>query len=149
MNAVIIGCSNTKVRSGAPLPAIELYQGNTIPELRNVITGRPELRGRIFILSGRYGVLGADDPIEWYDHSLTLDEAISRQDECDQALKAKFGQLGAYSEILVLAAPTYFAMISGILVWPDRPTIHWLPDPKRQWDIAKTILSRWNWTRKP
>lgn len=149
MNAVIIGCSNTKNRSGARLPAIELYQGNTIPELRSAITGRPELRGRIFILSGRYGVLGADDPIEWYDHNLTLDEAIARQGEADQTLKAKLGQLDAYPELLVLAAPTYFAMISGILLWPDRPVIHWLPDPGHQWDIAETILSRWKWTHKP
>lgn len=64
-------CSARKRRDPDPLPACDRYLGPRIRSLH-----REAWRdGYLFlILSGRFGLLRAADPIPWYDHLLQPDE---------------------------------------------------------------------------
>lgn len=75
-------CSRDKVKTYIPLNAVELYLG---PHVKN-IHGLSQGDGVGFrILSGKFGLLRAEDAIAWYDYLLTEDavdelrEKISNQ----------------------------------------------------------------------
>ena len=64
-------CSAAKRDDDGLLPAVERYQSERLRELW--------LRGRaqetpLYILSGAFGLLGAEEPIPWYDHLLSAGE---------------------------------------------------------------------------
>ena len=70
-------CSADKDNADAPLPAIERYRSERLSHLwcRGRALGTP-----LYILSGRFGLLAATDPIPWYDHLLTADEVEALAD---------------------------------------------------------------------
>jgi hypothetical protein len=65
-------CSADKDPDSGLLPAIERYRSERLRHLwhRGQALGVP-----LYILSGRFGLLAATDPIPWYDHLLPADEA--------------------------------------------------------------------------
>jgi hypothetical protein len=65
-------CSGPKRPDERPLPAIDRYRSERLRELcrRGRARGTP-----LYILSGHFGLLAAADPIPWYDHLLSADEA--------------------------------------------------------------------------
>ena len=147
MNAVLIGCSDRKKPLGGLLPALDLYEGNCIPELRARLGVGSRYRSKVFVLSGLHGLLSADEMIESYDHRLSLEEGIAKRSYVGRILEEKVIAVLHPSEVIVLAEPPYFAMISNILVHASRPLIHWFPCPKAQWGEAADILDKWGWPR--
>lgn len=67
---VIAGCSRRKKPAAVPVPALELYQGGSIPWLRARLGEHPGLRQRVRILSAEHGLLTADSPVLPYDRPL-------------------------------------------------------------------------------
>jgi hypothetical protein len=64
-------CSADKNPDSGLLPAIERYRSERLRQLRH----RGQALGvPLYILSGRFGLLAAADPIPWYDHLLTAAE---------------------------------------------------------------------------
>lgn len=65
-------CSAEKLEDDNPLPAVERYLSKRLRTLwrRGRAQGTP-----LHILSGEFGLLGAEEPIPWYDHLLRPDEA--------------------------------------------------------------------------
>jgi len=65
-------CSAAKREDDGLLPAVERYLSARLRVLwlRGRAQGTP-----LFILSGKFGLLGAEEPIPWYDHLLRPQEA--------------------------------------------------------------------------
>jgi len=71
-------CSREKLKTDKPVRAIELYLS---PNIKDVYE-RSNREGLEFrILSGKFGLLGAEDEIEWYDYLLKSEDV--------EGLKAK------------------------------------------------------------
>ncbi|MBK7701936.1 MAG: hypothetical protein IPI34_03100 [bacterium] len=65
-------CSAAKREDDGLLPAVERY----LSERLRVLWLRGRAQGTpLFILSGEFGLLGAEEPIPWYDHLLSPGEA--------------------------------------------------------------------------
>lgn len=78
-------CSAAKSRDEAPLAAVQRYDSERLRALhrRGAAEGTP-----LHILSGRYGLLAADEPIPWYDHLLTAAEAPAMAEAVARSLRA-------------------------------------------------------------
>lgn len=77
-------CSAGKRADETPLPALERYRSERLHDLaRQAGEGGAPL----FILSGRFGLLAADDPIPWYDHLLGADEVPAMAQRVGQRLR--------------------------------------------------------------
>lgn len=65
-------CCAAKREDDGLLPAVERYLSERLRVLwlQSRALGTP-----LYILSGEFGLLGAEDPIPWYDHLLRPDEA--------------------------------------------------------------------------
>lgn len=71
MDLVCTYCSAPKRRDPGPLPAVERYLSPRITGLHETA----QREGRMFrILSGHYGLVAPDAPLDWYDHLLQPDE---------------------------------------------------------------------------
>lgn len=67
-------CSRDKSREAGDLPALRRYASRRI----DAVHGAAIALGAGFrILSGRFGLLAAADPIPWYDNLLTSEEAAA------------------------------------------------------------------------
>jgi hypothetical protein len=107
---VIIGCGARKLAE--PAPAADMYVG---PYFRSCLATATAIapRGRVYILSARYGLLGLDDPIEPYDLTMGQPGAVTADQLAAQA--ADRGITG-YA-ITALCSARYAAMIRQ--VWAD------------------------------
>jgi len=78
-------CSADKRRDEVPLPAIERYRSDRLQALwrRSLAEGTP-----LFVLSGRFGLLAATEPIPWYDHLLPAAEVAALAAEVASRLRA-------------------------------------------------------------
>ena len=68
-------CAARKARDPEPMPALSRYRSDRIA---GVAAAAEALGLEFFILSGRYGLLAPGDPIPYYDHLLTMQEAPAR-----------------------------------------------------------------------
>lgn len=135
---VIIGCSRRK--NHGPAPALELYEGWCVPHLRSRIGNSAVHRQYVLILSARYGLVSADQPLHSYDHVMTPERADELRDEVTAELH-EYVARNSITETLVLVPPTYVPAL------PERlaPTTHVITDPVRHWDAAAAVLSDWGW----
>ena len=84
MRAYVTYCSAEKRRDAGDLPAIERYVSARI----RAVAGRAARDGAaFFVLSGRLGLVAADDPVPWYDHRLADDEVDAMADRVAAALR--------------------------------------------------------------
>jgi hypothetical protein len=72
---LILACTLTKRHDPGKLAAIERYDGPTFRVLRNARTAGKLEHITVCVLSARYGLLKADEPIEDYDQRLDHDRA--------------------------------------------------------------------------
>lgn len=101
-------CSAAKRDDEAALPALERYRSERLGRL-----ARQADRGDapLFILSGRFGLLAAGDPIPWYDHLLGADEAPALA----QRVARRLRELGVTEVEYHTAAPAAVAPIRPYL----------------------------------
>lgn len=145
MNAIIVGCSQRKAGCGK-YAALDLYEGGCVPQLRSRVHAHPSLRDRVFILSARYGLIGADDRIASYDQHMTLSRARELGRSVGSALTGRV--LAPHPrELVVLVEPIYLAALAELFRADVRPRVHWFPDPASDWPAACTVIDSWGWPR--
>ena len=139
---VIAGCSRRKQASTVPVPALELYEGGSIPWLRARLGSHPGFRQRLRILSAEHGLLEADSPVLPYDRPLDAGRARQLAPAVTGSLARDWPGSGAPGEVLVIAGPLYLVPLAGLLATPAR--VHWIPDP---YDTAQAgrVLDQWGW----
>lgn len=91
-------CTVQKETSSSPLPAIKLYHSDRIQRIYQAafVIGVP-----CYILSGKYGLIHAEQSIEYYDHQLIHEEVEEHATLVSKQLK-EFGisELIFYSNTL-------------------------------------------------
>ncbi|MGQ0774656.1 MAG: DUF6884 domain-containing protein [Pseudonocardiales bacterium] len=144
MNAIIVGCSQRKAGRGEGA-ALDLYEGGCVPQLRDRVHAHPSLRDRIFILSARYGLVGADDRIVSYDQQMTLSRARELERSVGSTLTGRVLVAPYPRDLVVLVEPIYLAALAELLRADVRPRVHWFPDPAADWPAACKMIDSWGW----
>ncbi|MFF3665502.1 DUF6884 domain-containing protein [Microtetraspora malaysiensis] len=139
---VIIGCSRRKATTTVPVPALELYQGGSIPQLRARIRRQPRARARVRILSAEHGWLHPDTLLMPYDRRLDESRAAQLRPAVAAAIADDLTVSGLPAELLVIVEPLYLTVLADLLTL-GLP-IHWIPDV-HAWDQAAAVLDRWEW----
>ncbi|MBO0802834.1 MAG: hypothetical protein J2P25_07135 [Nocardiopsaceae bacterium] len=139
---VIAGCSRRKADTQRPVPALELYQGGSIPWLRARTGGDPRLRARINVLSAAHGLVPADRPLLPYDRQMDPERAAELTAGVTAVLARDWASTGRPQEILVIAEPLYLVPLAAILATPAR--VHWIAD-LRDTAAAGSVLDQWGW----
>jgi len=139
---VIAGCSRRKQARTIPVPALELYEGGSIPWLRARLGSCPRLRRRVRILSAEHGLLEADSPLLPYDRLLDAGRARQLAAAVTAALTRDWAVGGAPGEVLVIAEPLYLVPLAALLATQAR--VHWIPDPRDTAQAAR-VLDQWGW----
>ena len=139
---VIAGCSRRKRAGTTPVPALDLYEGGSIPWLRARLGSHPGFRRRVRILSAEHGLLEADSPVLPYDRRLDAARARELAAVVAGAMARDWSGSGAPGEVLVIAEPLYLVPLAGLLATPAR--VRWVPDP---YDTAQAgrVLDQWGW----
>ena len=71
VDVLITTCSKEKRLDAGLLPAAQRYASGRIAA---VVARGQQLGTTVFILSGKYGLLGPGEEIEWYDRPLTAED---------------------------------------------------------------------------
>lgn len=142
---VIVGCSRRKRFTSAPIPALELYEGGCIPQLRRRLGPYRVFCDRLRILSAEHGLIKGDRLLLPYDRVLTAQRAAELQPQVAQALHRDIQTGGLPRTVLVVAEPRYQALVTEALAdrfaCPDLRTI----SDVRDWYAVSTILDGWGW----
>jgi hypothetical protein len=146
-NFVIVGCSNRKILTTSLVPALDLYQGGYVPLIRTQVGRNPKLRERVFLLSAKYGLLGADDMVAYYDQPLTMDRAKELRPFVAQEAIRRFFTPRPPDEVLLIFEPMYLVMLADLLAHPSRPRFHWEPDIRGDFSYTFEVLCSWSWLR--
>lgn len=112
MQVILTTCTANKRADPGPIPAGARYVGARV----DAAASRAARRGwPLLFLSGAHGVVGAADPLEWYDHALRPDEVDGLIPRAAQQLRER-----GVSEIVALLAPRetagwapYWAVLEG------------------------------------
>jgi hypothetical protein len=142
---VIVGCSRRKRSALTPIPALELYEGGCVPQLRRRLGDRSALRDRVRILSAEHGLIEADRLLLPYDRVLTDQRAVELRPQVTQALHRDIETAGLPEAVLVAAEPCYQVLVTGVLTerfaCPDLRTV----SDVRDWGAVSAILDSWGW----
>ncbi|WP_327167714.1 MULTISPECIES: DUF6884 domain-containing protein [Streptomyces] len=142
---VIAGCSRRKTAAATPVPALDLYQGGIVPQLRGRLAGHPQVLERVWFLSAEHGLLGARTRVMPYERALTEARARLLRPAVCAAVRERLDALGHLpAQILLVAEPAYLSLLADVLGDEGRPLIRWITEP-RGWDDAAAVLDDWNW----
>ncbi|SEG93860.1 hypothetical protein SAMN04489712_14111 [Thermomonospora echinospora] len=141
---VITGCSRRKRNTQVPLPALDLYEGGCIPELRRRLGHIPAFRARLRILSAEHGLIGADEPLLPYDRKLTPSRAAELRPLVTEHLRREFAATGTPPAVLLAAGPDYQSLVVGLLGSIDGLRLQTVDDT-RHWAAISSVLDGWGW----
>lgn len=112
---LIIGCSQRKVDTRKPLPAIELYDGPTYQILRKAKReGRFPDNLDIFIISAKYGLLTSEQPIDLYNRLMSLRRARQLRPIIQEELKSWIDtKRGGYAQVFINLGEVYMQTLIG------------------------------------
>jgi hypothetical protein len=142
---VIVGCCAEKSTTPGFHPALELYDGGCVPQLRARLGGHPPLRARVRFLSAEHGLVTADTPLHAYDRPLDPARAVELRPVVMATLVREMAGTGVPNEVLVVAEPLYLVLLADLLALPARPRVHWVPDHAHGWPEARAVLDLWGW----
>ncbi|WP_045875810.1 DUF6884 domain-containing protein [Pseudofrankia sp. DC12] len=142
--AVIIGCSRRKTSTTVPIPALDLYQGGRIPELRSVLADQPDLRRRVWILSAEHGLIHGGTPLLPYDRRLDAARALELRPQVAHAAGRELAAGGPPREVLIVAEPLYLLALADLPGLLAPGLLHWVEDPVGGWPRAEQILTTWS-----
>ncbi|MFJ6381433.1 hypothetical protein ACIQI7_15760 [Kitasatospora sp. NPDC092039] len=141
---VIAGCSRRKAPDVGLLPVLERYTGGVAPQLHARFADHPHARSRIRFLSAAFGLVRADDLIASYDQRLDADRVEGLRLIVNGQLRRDFAANGVPQRVLLVLEPDYLVLLTDLLARPERPVLHWIPDP-RGWPQAAAVLDEWRW----
>ncbi len=143
-NVVVAGCTRRKAATTNPVPALDLYRGSCLPQLRRRVGEHPDRRRQVFILSAKHGLVSAEQLLLPYDLPLTYGRATELRPAVMQALMNRFEVSGPPAEILLILEPLYLVLLADLLAITNRPRLRWVPDG-HNWNEASAILDEWGW----
>ncbi|SES35998.1 DUF6884 domain-containing protein [Actinokineospora terrae] len=139
---IIVSCSREKLVTTDPVPAVELYQGALVPQLRDQLS--PEHRARVRILSAEHGLLHPDDTVGTYDHKLrTRGEARVLQARITEHLTTDL-LAEELRHVLVVLEPLYQLALECLFDHAPPLTLTLAPNPV-DWRDVRTMLAGWGW----
>lgn len=111
---LVLNCTQTKRNDEGLLPAFERYDGPTFRVVRRFLRlGDPSLQNvDIYVLSARYGLIPACQPISHYDQRMTRARALELRPQVLRELQALLGE--GYYEVFVVLGQLYLQVINGI-----------------------------------
>ncbi len=110
-NLLILACSQRKIKTRSPTPAIHLYDGVNYRVLRKVLCERGWPVGlQIKIISAKYGLIDATTQIESYEQRLDK----QRAKDITSSVIMKLSKLSAPESVFVNLGKDYLPAISGI-----------------------------------
>ncbi|MFF4924213.1 DUF6884 domain-containing protein [Kitasatospora sp. NPDC001261] len=137
---VIVGCSRRKTVTSQPVPALDLYQGWCVPELRRRLPPGAAQRARTLVLSAQHGLVGADQPLATYEQPMTPERTRALRAPVRRALTAHLNAHPA-SEALLLLEAAYLEVLGDLPV----PVVHSFTDPLARIADVHRILDSWSW----
>lgn len=143
-NVIVAGCTRRKMATAVPVPALELYEGGCLPQLRRRVGEHVDRRRQVFILSAKHGLVSSDQALLPYDLPLTYDRAEELRPVVMQTLLDRFEAGGPPAEMLLILEPLYLVPLADLLAMPTRPCLRWVPDG-RKWHEAAAVLDDWGW----
>ncbi|WP_329007622.1 hypothetical protein OG271_18065 [Micromonospora rifamycinica] len=142
---VIVGCSAEKTPTTTPRPALDLYDGGCVPDLRSRVGHLPHQRSRVRFLSAAHGLVTADTRLHTYDRPLDPARAAELRSRVWAQLQPDLFSDHTPDDILVVAEPLYLVLLADLLSDSRRPCIHWIADHAGGWPEAAAILDAWGW----
>jgi len=111
---LVLSCSQAKRGDIALLPAIERYDGPAFRVVRKFLReASSELQNvHVLILSAKYGLIAADEPIADYDQQMTAARAQELHDKLLKAFKERVVQAD-YNEVFLSLGRNYLAALDG------------------------------------
>src|SRR5689334_8933196 len=103
---LVMSCSKRKRTKTEPLPALQRYDGPSFRVLRRYLAAQPEAPPDVYILSARFGLISARQPIPHYDHYMTAQRAAELQPPVCQALTQVL-RLHDFEQIYVAVGRVY------------------------------------------
>ena len=92
-------------------PALEMYDGGCLPQLRERLGDHPHHRARVRILCAGHGVVHADTQMFADHHVMTGQRSAELRPYVREKLLTEFARDGVPREILVLAEPLYAQLV--------------------------------------
>lgn len=119
---LFISCSQRKLPTPAPLPAIDRYDGPVYRTIRKAIReDRFPQSIDIFIISAKYGLLLSDTPIADYDLKMTPDGADALRSDIQRALNVHL-TFKRYDQVFINLGAVYRRTLEGFH-WGLTPTL--------------------------
>lgn len=138
---MVIAAETTRQRPATQrTPALELYEGSCFPWLRSRIAGSPPHRTRTFVLSARYGLVGANArlrPAPPLPPDAVNVKAIVRKSLYPYLL------LCPVDEMLLLLPGPYLDLLPRVTGHVG--VVHTVVAPVQDWPNAAAVLDRWGW----
>lgn len=139
---LIVGCSRRKLSVDGETAAIRLYEGGLVPEVRALISARPELASSTSIISGKYGLLAPTDLVRTYDLRLDSAAAVALRRMVTEQIR-RFVADALPRSVLVLAEPPYAAALAAL---DDLKTdVQWCTNLAEMPAEATRALRSWGW----
>jgi hypothetical protein len=132
------------------MPAWDLYQGGSIPDLREHFADQPARRARTRILSAKHGLLHPDDTITAYDQRVTTGEQAHslRTKTVSAQLDAEFADAPELRHLLILVDPLYFLALERVGDYVERldsVNVSMVPSPWSWLFDGRPVLAKWGW----
>src|SRR5213080_3747732 len=99
-------------------PALEMYDGGCLPQLRERLGDHPHHRARMRILCAGHDVVHADTQMFADHHVMTGQRSAELRPYVREKLLTEFARDGVPREILVLAEPLYAQLVVDIFWIP-------------------------------
>jgi hypothetical protein len=113
-NMLIIACSQAKTKDVGLVPAIDRYDG---PAFRLLRKYKRQHHDRDFphtvVLSAKYGLIFADEPIPYYDQRMTVDRAHQINREALERIE-EISAKQHYKEIFISMSTMYELALKGL-----------------------------------
>ena len=109
---LLISCSERKIMTETPMPAIEIYDGPTyrcLRKYRETFGGLPDNLS-ILIISARYGLIPIDKPIDHYNRMMTPHRAAHIRCSVMYHLQK---HIEAVDEVFINLGRTYMRTLEG------------------------------------
>ena len=112
---LLISCSERKVLTPEPLPAIDRYDGPTYRTLRKMRREGDLPAGlEILIISAKYGLLPSDAPIEDYNRRMTPLRASQLRPIIQEELQSWMDRTqGGYDQVFINLGKDYMRTLQG------------------------------------
>lgn len=130
-------CQRTEAQR---FPALELYQGGCFGALRMRVEASLLHRLRVFVLTSRHGLVGANEQLRPYEPLLA--NRVRLKSQIRKRLHP-YLDLCPAEEVLLLMATHHLDVLPRVTGHVGE--VHTIIDPVRQWPRAAFILDRWGW----